>query len=196
MRSMASVLILAALSCGVSAQAASQSYWLLAKDEGGTWCGYRDSTAFKSDADSLQPLESARITYSSDTLTELTYQVAAESGDWIVSDTYTPSDTAILLRRANHWAQSNLQVVEDATIRHGKTAPFRIVSATTLEGKKAEAADTADIDLPGVPIWTSLSAIPFMTVVAEMRNRSIATLCKPVKTSTGQGISSQGGMSQ
>ena len=196
MRSMASVLILAALSCGVSARAAAQSYWLLAQDDGRTWCGYRDSTAFKSLADSLQPLESARITYSSDKLIELTYQVAAESGDWIVIDTYTPSGTAILLRRANQWAQSNLQVIEDATIRNGKAGPFRIVRATTLEGKKAEAADTADIDFPSVPIWTNLSAIPFMTVVAEMRSRSIATLCKPVMGSTDQGISSQGGTSQ
>lgn len=163
----------------VSAQTASQSYWLLSKDDGQTWCGYEKQAAFKSIADTLEPIQSVRVSYSSDTLSDLTYKVNAESGDWIVIDKYTPAGTEIRLLRATLFVQAELQVIEDATIRHGKVGPFRIDSVTTFAGKRAEVPN--GIDFPNVPIWTDLAATPFMTVVAEMRGRSLVTLCRSVK---------------
>jgi hypothetical protein len=101
MRLVAARLVFAAVSSSASAQASSKSYWFLSKDDGRTWCGYSDMTEFESEADNLKPNESARVTYSSGKLTELTYQVESESGDWIVIDTYTPLHNEMLLRRAN-----------------------------------------------------------------------------------------------
>jgi hypothetical protein len=80
------------LSCGAYAQVASRSYWLLLKNDGHTWCGYADSAEFTSDVKNLKPTESARVMFSSDKLIEVTYQLSAESGDWVVVDKYTPSN--------------------------------------------------------------------------------------------------------
>lgn len=179
MRLVVAVLAAAAMSSSVSAQTSARSYWLLSKDDGHVWCGYSDSQEFKSEADKLKPTESARVTYSSGKLTELTYQVEPESGDWIVVDKYTPSDNDLLLRRANLLAQQNLQVIQSVVIRGGKAGPLHVVSVSTLQGEKAEAP--SNIDFPDVPVRTSLSSVPFMTVVAEMRSRSMPKLCKKLE---------------
>ena len=178
MRSVAAVLVFAVVSLSASAQAGSKSYWLLSRDDGHIWCGYSDMTDFKSEADKLKPTKSARVTYASGKLAELTYQVEPESGDWIVIDKYTPSANKVVLRRANLLTQENLQVIQSAVIRGGKAEPFRVVSVTTLDGKKTKASN---IDFPDVPIRTSLARISFMAVVAEMRSRSISKACKKLE---------------
>ncbi len=165
-------------SSGASPETSSASYWLLLKGDGRTWCGYRDSAEFKPAAASQKPSESARVTYSSDRLTELTYQIEPESGDWIVVDKYTLTDSAVFLRRANLLAQQNLEIIQQTTIRGGKAEPLRKVSVTTLDGKQAEASN---IDFPDVPVRTNLTEMPLMRVVAEMRTRGISRLCMKVK---------------
>lgn len=178
MRLVAAVLVFAAVSSSASAQASSKSYWLLSRDSGHTWCGYSDMTDFKSEADKLKPTESAIVTYSSGKLTELTYQVEPESGDWIVVDKYTPSDNKVFLRRANLLTQENLQVIQSAVIRDGNAEPLRVVSVTTLEGKKTKASN---VDFPNVPVRTTLARISFMAVVAEMRSQSISKVCRKLE---------------
>jgi len=158
-----------------AAQPASESFNLLLKGDGHTWCAYKDPADFKADAASLKPTDSARITYQAGTLAELTYQVEAESGDWIVIDKYTPSNGDILLRRANLMAQQNLQIIQETTVHDGKAGPFRVVSVTTLDGKKAE---LSNVDFPGVPVKTDLLSQPFVQVVADMRTRTLTKLCK------------------
>jgi hypothetical protein len=133
---------------------------------------------FKSEADQLKPLESARATYSSGKLTELTYQIESESGDWIVIDKYSLSGNEVLLRRAVLLTQANLQVIQSSVIRDGNPEPFRIVSVTTLDGKKTTASN---IDFPDVPIRIDPAKIDFMAVVAEMRSQSISKACKKLK---------------
>ena len=140
------------------------------------WCGYSDMAEFQSEASKLKPTESARVTYSSGRLAEVTYQIEPESADWVVVDKYTPSDNEVVLRRANLLAQENLEVIQDAIIRGGKAEPLRTTKVTTLQGKEVEGP--RKIDFPDVPVRTSLSKIPFMLVVAEMRNRSLPKLCK------------------
>jgi hypothetical protein len=154
-----------------------ESYSVLLKDDGQTWCAYKNPTEFQAEATNLKPTESARITYSANKLMELTYQVEAESGDWIVIDKYTPTDGGAVLRRANLLAQEGLQVIQEAVIRGDKADPFRVVSVSTLDGKKAE---LPTIDFPEVSIRTNLSAAPFVRVVTEMRSQSVGKLCKKV----------------
>jgi hypothetical protein len=158
-----------------AAEPAAESFNVLLKDDGHTWCAYADPAEFKADATTFKPTNSARITYQANTLTELTYQTQAESGDWIVIDKYTPSNGDLLLRRANLIVQVNLQVIQESVIHEGKVGVFRTVSVTTLDGKKAELSNA---DLPDVPAKTDLTRQPFVRVVAEMRSRAVAKLCK------------------
>jgi len=158
-----------------AAQPASESFNLLLKGDGHTWCAYKDSADFKADAAILKPTDSARIAYQASTIVELTYQVEAESGDWIVVDQYTPSNTDILLRRANLLSQENLQIIQETKIHDGKASAFNVVSVTTLNGKKAE---LSNVDFPAVPVKTDLLKQPFVRVVTEMRSRGVAKLCK------------------
>lgn len=154
----------------------SGSYSVLLREDGQTWCAFRDAATFQAEVEKLKPTDSARVTFSAEKLTELTYQIEAESGDWIVVDQYTPQDGSTDLRRANLLAQDNRQVIQEATIRGGKADPFRLISVSTLDGKKAEPSPNAD--LPDVPVQTSLDAFPFVRLVVELRNQSVGQLCK------------------
>jgi hypothetical protein len=167
---------------GIAASGVAQSlpepYSLLLRDDG-RWCAYKDSEEFKSEAANLKPTETARVTYLSGKLIELTYQIEAESGDWIVVDKYTPSNADVVLRRANLMAQENLQVIQETQIHGAMADPFHIVSVATLDGKKAELPP--NVDFPAVPIRTNLLAAPFVKVVSEMRSRSLGRLCQKVE---------------
>jgi hypothetical protein len=170
----AAIVLMGSVACS-AAPPVPESFNVLLKDDGHTWCAYKDPADFKAAAATLRPTDSARITYRASTLTELTYQVEAESGDWIVIDKYTPSNGDLLLRRANLMAQENLQIIQESTIHDGKAGSFHTVSVTTLDGKKAA---LSNIDLPPVPVKTDLFAQPFVRVVNEMRSRTVAKLCK------------------
>jgi hypothetical protein len=158
-----------------AAQPESESFNVLLKDDGHTWCAYENQDEFKADAAALKPTENVRITYQASAITELTHQVGAESGDWIVIDTYTPSNGDLLLKRANRMVQPNLQITQEAAIHDGKAGAFRVVDVTTLDGKKAE---LSNVDFPPVPQITDLVVQPFVRVVTEMRTRAVAKLCK------------------
>lgn len=176
MRIGTAIAALAALFFGTPAQM-SRQYWLLLKGDGRTWCGYTDNAEFMSDVKNLGPTETARATYTSGVVSEATYQVEPESGDWVVVDKYTPSSGGLVLRRANLLTQENLQIIEEATIHAGKAGSFRTLSTTTLDGKKPQAPDPS-IDLPTVPIRTSFADMPYVTVAAEMQKQSVSKLCK------------------
>ena len=160
---------------GLAAQPASESFSVLLKDDGHVWCAYKNQEEFKADATSLKPTENVRITYKSSVIAELTHQIDAESGDWIVIDKYTPSNGDLLLKRANLIVQPNLQIIQEATIHDGKAGAFRVVSVTTLDGKNA---GLSNVDLPALPPITNLAVQPFVRVVAEMRRRAVAKLCQ------------------
>jgi hypothetical protein len=84
-------------------------------DDGHTWCGYRDSAQFKSDADKFTPTDSAIVTYLAGEMTALTFQVTPESEDWIVIDQYAPREIDVVLRRTILLAQAQLKIVQTAT---------------------------------------------------------------------------------
>ena len=168
------VIALGTVACS-AAQPTSESFNVLLKDDGHTWCAYKSQDEFKADAAILKPTDSVRITYRANVLAEITYQVEAESGDWIVIDKYTPSNGDVLVRRASLMAQDNLQIIQEATIHGGKAGAFHVVNVTTLDGKKAE---LSNVDFPAVPVKTDLAGQPFVRVVDEMRSRAVAKLCK------------------
>ena len=159
-----------------AAASESGSIFVLLREDGQTWCAYKYAAAFQAEVERAKPTDSARVTFSADKLTELAYQIEAESGDWVVVDKYTPKDGVVVLRRATLLAQENLQVIQEATIRGGKAGPFRLMSVGTLDGKSAELSPNAD--LPDVPVQTNLDAVPFVRLVVELRRQSAGQICK------------------
>lgn len=153
-------------------------YSVLLREDGQTWCAYKSPSDFQAEVEKVKPTDSARVTFAAGKLVELTYQIEAESGDWIVVDKYTPKDDGAVLRRANLLAQENRQVIQETAIRGGKADPFHVVSVSTLDGKKAELSPTAN--LPEVPVGTNLTAIPPVQIVVQLRSQSIGKLCKKV----------------
>lgn len=189
MRETAFIVILLALSSSVWAQKAAPSrYWLLREEDRGVWCGYTDEATFNSAAERVKPAEAVKVTYMSGRLLDLTYQVEPESGDWLVIDKYTPTRrNAILLLRTTRLTQQRLEVIQDTTIRRGKAQPLRRVSVTTFEGKPLEdpQAQASVIDFPSVPVEARLAASVWMSVVTDMRHRSLTTLCKAEQKGAG-----------
>jgi YD repeat-containing protein len=102
----------------------SRSYLVLLAEDGHTWCAYEHVAAFEAAVEKTRPTETARATFLADKLIELTHQIEAESGDWIVVDRYTPKDggTTATGRSAN-WPRSR---TPPATSRAGATTCRRV----------------------------------------------------------------------
>lgn len=167
--------LLSLLPAACIAQNASTSFLVFLRNDGRTWCGYTDTTAFRIASDSVRPTESARVTYSSGKLTQLTYQATSESGDWIVVDSYTPAKSGLRLRRANLLTQEDRKIIQEATISGTRTPHFRTVDVSTLNGLKAT---LSDVDYPDVPVRYPLTQFPFMRLVKLMRSQSASRLCR------------------
>jgi hypothetical protein len=165
---------------GVLRETAAETYWLLRKNNGNTWCGYtRDVGAGAA----------AVVTYASAAVREirLTFLHGAY---WEVFDRYAPSGSDWLLRREtllNLWNQNgslnrSLQVVQVTTIHEGKAEPFRVVSAydsARLEyGDPTQQPDLSNVDLSPVPVSANPSGETFMKVVSEMRDKHLDELCR------------------
>lgn len=182
MRSFLILSVLAMTTLPACAKDASQSYWLLQKSDGHTWCGYRNPTEFNADAAKLRPTESIRVTYSAHRLTELTRQIDSESGDWIVIDKYVPVDNGLSLTRVNLLAQQKLEIVQKTAIHRGKPNPLHIVDVKALGTMKTiENANLSKIDYPPVQIITDLYQLPAMVVISAMRKQAVRVLCKNVQ---------------
>lgn len=174
MRMITLIILVGTTACS-AARALPESYSAFLKDDGHTWCAYKDPAEFQSAVETIKPTESARMTYVSSTPAEITYQVEAESADWIVIDRYILVKEEVLLKRANLMAQQNLQVIQETTIHAGQAEAFHIVSVTRLDGTNA---DLPRVDFPSVPVSTDPLSLPFVPVIAEMRSRDIGKLCK------------------
>lgn len=179
MRSLAALLSSVGL-FGAAAHASAQKYWLLLQNDNQTWCGYTDMTDFRSESAKTMPSEVAVVTFSSGRMTEVTVQSEPESADWVVVDTYRPSNGDVRLRRVMRLVGPNLQIVREATIHAGKAENWREVSVTTLDGgRQAQLKRPSDtIELAEVSVETDLSRAPFMGVVSKMRASSARQLCK------------------
>lgn len=179
MRLIACAFALAALPCALSAQSTTtHTYWAVLRDNG-EWCAYVNEAKFKSIVDNAPPLESAKVTYVADTLREVTYQAQSESGDWIVIDRYALSDTGTVLRRGNVFPGQQVEVVQEATIRNGRSGPFRVSNVASL--KPGQKPDTVGLDYPGMPVVTDLNATPYLAVVTAIRRGSLGWACIPQK---------------
>ena len=176
MKLVLAMMLAAELSAGVQRHKSSESYSMFLKSDNRTWCGFANVIAFRAATDKAKPTDSARVTYSSGKLTELTYQIEADSGDWIVIDKYTPDINKLSLRRAVLYFQDNVSVVEDAIIIPGIKPEFHIVEVTTLDGKLTTVKP--DLDYPDVEPKSSLSEFPFIELARLIRSRSAKMVCR------------------
>jgi len=173
------VLVLAGWGSCARATGIEDSYWLLLREDGHTWCGYVDQVEFTAEVSRWIPLETATMRYSTHQLIAVSHQVQSGSGDWIVIDQYTPESGDWVLQRTSLLTQRRLQVIQQARIHAGVAAPFRRVRITALDRRDGDRGkvDIADEDLPAVPVQTSVSRMAFVSTVATMRRRSISRFC-------------------
>lgn len=183
MRLIVCTVALAAMPCALAAQSTTHTYWAVLRDYG-EWCAYANEARFKSIVGKSPPLESAKVTYVSDTLREVTYQAQAESGDWMVIDRYTLTDTGTVLRRGNVFAEKQVEVVQEATIRNGRAGPFRVTRVASLQSKQKP--DTVGLDYPGMPVVTDLNATPYIALVTSVRRGSMNSACTVQKGASGR----------
>jgi hypothetical protein len=164
-----------------SAQNYARSYWLVADHQRHEWCGYTDPGAFQAAAGKLKAMESAVVTYTLGKITELTRQVGADDGSWVVIDRYTPFNGGFQLQRTNLLSaqNQNLKVVQSATIRGSQVGPLQTVAVTTLQGQPASVP--ASLGLPAVTVMTDPNSAPYMLLVTQMRHESVPTLCRPLQ---------------
>lgn len=159
-----------------SAQGFARSYWLVADSEHHQWCGYTDPTAFQAAAVKFRATESAIVTYTLGKLNELTHQIGAADGAWIVIDRYTPAGGALQLQRTSMLAAQNLKVEQQASVHGAQVPPLRTVAVMTLQGQPASAP--ANLALPSVAVMTNLDSAPYMLLVTQMRHESNPSLCR------------------
>ncbi|MES1201467.1 MAG: hypothetical protein ABUS57_08450 [Pseudomonadota bacterium] len=157
------------------AQPSSQTYYAFLRDDGRTWCAFKDPAQLHSAATSFT--DAVSVTYASDRLDEVVYRVEPESGDWLVIDRYTPANGGWMLRRTSAILESTgRRVTQEANVRESGPTPLRVVNVTTLDGDHP--ADLSGIDIPEVPILTRPSEGAFVQVIGHMRSRNLSTLCE------------------
>jgi hypothetical protein len=64
--------IIAAASAYAAAQLTPDTYSAILKDDGHTWCAYKNPAEFKPDTVAAKPVESANVSYQSDRPAEVT----------------------------------------------------------------------------------------------------------------------------
>jgi hypothetical protein len=152
-------------------------YWLLAQEDGHSWCGYSSAESFKRALKTQKRSENAQVTYYANDVVEMTHEVSAENGDWVVVDKYAYADGKMTLRRTNLLVQQNLEVIQETTIRGAAAAPLRIASAATLDGQKAS---TENVTYPDVPVRSNWKDFPFLSVSKKMNASATPVLCEKV----------------
>jgi hypothetical protein len=115
------------------------------------------------------------VTYQGDSLTHLTYQLNAESGDWILIDELTRAGDELNVRRTTLFAEGGYKVIHEGVIHADKAGPLRFVSITRADGKPAKPTDVDDVNYPNLPVHAP-GEMPFVAIMAEMRARPSA-LC-------------------
>jgi hypothetical protein len=160
------------------AQPLTKAYFFMFDENKNSWCGYTNEVKFQELSGKIQPLESARILYKAEVISEITYQVQPESGDWIVIDKYTLSQSGTNLRRAIVFAQSGALVIKEGQIAKGGRNHLSLISATKSDGSKV---NIKNLDFPPMAVQDDLSKFTFMKVAQSMKNRSLQTLCQQVK---------------
>ena len=173
----ATVFCLAWTAMAVRAADTETVYWLLAQEDGQSWCGFSDPEAFRRAIAIQKRSENAEATYYAGDVVDLTHQVSADNGDWVVIEKYAYAGGKLTLRRTNLLVLQNLEVIQETTIRGSTAEPFRIVSAATLDGKKATGENAA---YPEVPVRTSLKDFAFLNVSKKMDASSTSVLCEKV----------------
>jgi hypothetical protein len=165
-----------AMSSNAQTQEESASYFLFLKDDGMTWCGFRNSDEFQNEAKQLAPSESARVTFAGNRLLDVTYQLNEEKGAWVVVDKYVFVGDGVVVHRENLLKQQGgLRVTQETSIRQGTIEPFRVIDAS---GSGKREVDVAAVKFPPVEVKANPSELPFMPVITDMQTHSLATLCK------------------
>jgi hypothetical protein len=182
MRSIAALLLIFG-GCSAFGAEAGKVYYLLFSETAHSWCGYTEEDRFKTDVANVSPFETTRISYRNGDMVEFTYQLSAESGDWVVVDTYTPRAADLAVKRANLLSQQQVTIIQEGFVKGGRIGNLRDVETTSFDGKSLalEKKIRDGMDLPRVPVLTDLTKTLQVTLVSEMQRRATDFLCERVR---------------
>jgi hypothetical protein len=138
---------------------AAQQSWLL-QNQDGTWRTFAKESEWKNAALKVQPLETAVVTRTKDSVS-VVYDVQAESGDWRNVDRYTfKSDGTIAkLERTFVSVSQYIQLIQHFELDATKKLTKRTEAKTSLKTGKPI---TEAIDQPPIAIAITLNELEFM----------------------------------
>jgi hypothetical protein len=175
----------------VSVRTGPDTFWLVRRDDGKTWCSYSSGEKLERGADVV-------VMYNGLAVEEI--KRYSDGPGWWVTDTYARSGRDWRLRRTViiNERQKNrfLDFVQETTIHSRRAAPFRLVSADARADARVGQAtdggktpgepdlskpDLTAVNLPAVRVITDPLAEPFMEVVTRMRERRLPELCSTMQ---------------
>jgi hypothetical protein len=171
----------------VAANIKEETYLLMLKSDGRTWCGYAKLADYAAALEGLSLLgrTTARVDYLSGKLWVASYHSSSVNDHWQVKDDYRPAGRSWTLRRAFLLRQRGsgrlLNTIQDTTIHGRRAEPFHVVSISRIDGMQGDptkAVDPATVNFPPVPVSTDPSREPFVQIASELHSKSVDTLCK------------------
>lgn len=159
-----------------AAQIPPAKYFFLANEKANMWCGYTNEEEFQNIAEKLRPLESSRVLFVSGSISEITYQMQSESGDWNVIDNYRIYPTNTFLQRAFIFSQNGISVIMEGRLMKGKKSRLHVVRAVNPDGSKV---NIGNLDFPIVAIKVDPINFVFVKIARSMKKSSLTSLCVP-----------------
>jgi hypothetical protein len=150
----------------------SGSLWVLR--EGSEWCGYSDEAAFQVVADGMQSVESGRLTYEDGRLSEVTYNLLPESGDWLLADVYRRVDDGWEVQREVMLFETRVRVDQRGRISRGGNVELTEPRATLPDGSPI---GLESIGMPSVEVAPDPEWLGFVSVGEGMVSRQLDQHC-------------------
>jgi hypothetical protein len=140
--------------------------FLLQEPSDRRWCAYGDEARWRVDIERAGALSVATVDYENGRIAEIKITEAAESGDWVVYDSYTFDNrrrTQRLVRTIN-LLPGNRSHEEVYLFQDGKPVKQSSTSRSLSTGRELPASS---VWLPTIPIFVQVEEFPFASIVTE-----------------------------
>lgn len=178
MRAALLALPLAILLVGAAPAPAGKTLQFASNAEGTRWCGYPSVKAAKAAMGDAMIGETGAITYVAGRMTRLIHVISPQSGDWLVTDTYSFSGNLVRVERRIGVAEGGIEAIKRGAARKGKPIRLSLISARYPDGRRANLGDYYD---PNPEVVSNVDAFPFVALGKTMLRRNLSRLCQPAK---------------
>jgi len=176
MRAARFALPLAALLVGAAPAPTGKTLQFAPNADGTRWCGYPSVKAAKAAMGDAMIGETGAITYVSGRMTRLIHVISPESGDWLVTDTYSFSGNLVRVERQIGVAEGGIQAIKRGAAPKGRPIRLTLISARYPDGRPAKLGDYYD---PNPEVVSNVDAFPFVGLGKTMLRRGLNRLCTP-----------------